>query len=87
MKKKKYRIRKDDKGEYIYRQHFFHGKQKLTRVYLINGIPSDEIEHRQIYLDNADMITLLQDGEHDEIYRLESKSNVENDIDNDEIPF
>ena len=85
--KKKYRIRKDDKGEFIYRQHFPHGKQKLTRVYLINGVPSDEIEHRQLYLDNADVITLLQDGEHEELHRIESKPNFENDIDGDDIPF
>lgn len=70
MKKtKKLRVRKDHRGEFIYRHRFVRGKQKLTKVYLVDGVPSDEIDHYQIYLDNADDITLMQDGEFEELDR------------------
>ena len=65
----KSRIRKDGKGEFIYRHSFLNGKQKLTKVYLVDGIPSDEIKLYDFYLENADDITLLKEGEHEELFR------------------
>lgn len=83
--KKAARIRTDHKGAFIFRHHFVRGKQKLTKVYLIDGIPSDEIDHRKCYLENADDITLLQDGEYEELHNREQRRN--NGQENDEIPF
>lgn len=83
--RKSARIRTDHKGQFIYRHHFVRGKQKLTKVYLIDGIPSDEIDHRKIYLENADDITLLQDGEYEELYNREQRRN--SDQETDDISF
>lgn len=66
---KKLRVRKDHRGEFIYRHRFVRGKQKLTKVYFVDGVPSDEIDRYQIYLDNADDITSMQDGEFAELDR------------------
>lgn len=86
MSRKK-RIRSDHKGEYIYRHHFQNGRQKLTKLYLIDGIPSDEIDSRQFYLDNADFITLLQDGEYDEIQKRTEAENGKDNDENEDLPF
>ncbi len=57
--KKKPRIRKDSKGEYILQQYFVGGRQKFQRIYVIDGMPVEEFYRR-----NADPVTLLQDGEY-----------------------
>jgi hypothetical protein len=59
-KRKKHKIRKDDKGEFIYREYFVRGKMKLQKIYVIDGIPAGEF-----YEQNADPITLFQDGEYE----------------------
>lgn len=74
----KRRIRSDHKGQFIYRHHFQNGRQKLTKVYLIDGVPSDEINLHQIYLDNADFITLLENGDYEEIHRREMLADSDN---------
>lgn len=58
--KKKPKIYKDKKGEYIKQQYFVRGKQKFLRVYVIDGIPADEF-----YARNADPITLMQNGDYE----------------------
>ncbi|HBM14953.1 MAG TPA: hypothetical protein DD381_01165 [Lentisphaeria bacterium] len=61
--KRKPKIRKDKKGEYILEKYFIRGKQKFRRIYVVDGIPADEF-----YLNNADPITLLQDGEYELLF-------------------
>lgn len=63
MKKKinNQKIYKDNKGEYIKQCSFVRGKQVLTKIYVVDGLPVDEF-----YEKNADPITLLQD----EFYEL-----------------
>ncbi len=85
-RKKKLRIRTDHKGDFIYRHHFIRGKQKLTKVYLINGVPSDEIDQWQIYRETADFFTLLRNGDYDIIYEREQAEAVTEDFD-EELPF
>jgi hypothetical protein len=84
---RKSRIHKDEKGEFIYRHAFLNGKQKLTKAYLIDGVPSDEIDFHKFYLENADDITLLQDGEYQELDRRYSDSTEKTNGAVDEIPF
>jgi hypothetical protein len=71
---RKSRIRTDHKGEFIYRHHFYNGRQKLTKVYLVDGVPSDKINLYDCYLENADDITLMKDGEYEELDRRYSGS-------------
>jgi len=70
MKKKKRKIRKDSKGEFYYRQYFINGKMKLEKIYVIDGIPLDEF-----YENNADEITLLQNGDYEILYAREQERN------------
>lgn len=58
--KKKPKLYKDKNGEYIKQWYFVRGKQKFIKIYIIDGIPADEF-----YLQNADPITLLQDGHYE----------------------
>jgi len=83
---RKSRIRKDHKGDFIYRHHFLNGRLKLTKVYLIDGVPSDEIDHYQLYLENADDITLMQDGEYEELDRRYSGATQSDDDELDDNP-
>lgn len=55
--KKKPRIYKDKKGEYIKQWFFYRGKQKFIKIYMIDGIPAYEFYER-----NSDPITLFQNG-------------------------
>ena len=84
---RKSRIHKDHNGEFIYRHHFLNGRQKLTKVYLIDGIPSDEIDHYQRYLENADDITLAQDSEYEELDRRYSGKTQQNTDFSNNRPF
>lgn len=59
-KKKKPKIFRDKKGEYIKQWYFVRGKQKHMKIYVIDGIPADEF-----YEQNADPITLLQNGDYE----------------------
>jgi len=59
-KKRKKKIRQDEKGEYILRQYFVGGKMKHEKIYVIEGVPIDEF-----YRQNADPITLLQNGDYE----------------------
>jgi hypothetical protein len=59
-RKKKPKIFKDKKGEYIKQEFFSRGKQKFQRIYVIDGIPADEF-----YEQNAVPITLLQNGDYE----------------------
>jgi hypothetical protein len=83
----KKRIRADHRGRFIYRHHFQNGRQKLTKVYLIDGIPSDEIDQHQIYLNNADFFTLLKNGDYEEIHRREMLVNSDDNDKIDDLPF
>jgi len=65
-RKKKHRIYKDKNGEYIKQWYFVRGKQKYTKIYIIDGIPADEF-----YFRNADPITLLQDGYYEILNQIE----------------
>lgn len=56
-------------------------------MYLIDGVPSDEIDFRQIYLDNADCITLLKDGECEEMHRRENSENSGEDHEDGALSF
>ena len=67
-KRKKPKLRKDANGEFYYRQYFVRGKMKLEKIYVIDGIPAEEF-----YEQNADPITLLQDGEHELLQKLEDE--------------
>jgi hypothetical protein len=67
-KGKKPTLRKDANGEFYYRQYFVRGKMKLEKIYVIDGIPVQEF-----YEQNADPITLLQDGEHELLQKLEDE--------------
>jgi hypothetical protein len=58
--KRKPRIRKDNKGEYILRSYFVRGKQKFYREYVIDGIPVEEYWEKY-----ADPIALMQNGDYD----------------------
>lgn len=87
IKKSKQKI--GNHGEYIYRQYFLNGKQKMRKVYLVNGIPVDEIEAHESYLKMADDISLLKDGEYIELDRryLKSENEIYSSNQDDEIPF
>lgn len=86
---KKSLIRKDSRGEFIYRHYFVGGRQKLKKIYLFNGVPLDEIDTHAYYLEMADEITLLQDGEYEEIERRNSSYKNDKIIStsDEEIPF
>ncbi len=58
--KKKPKIYKDKNGKYIKQWYFVRGKQKFMKIYVIDGIPADEF-----YQQNADPITLLQNGDYE----------------------
>ena len=64
--KKEPKIRKDNKGEFTYQTYFIRGKMKKQKIYMVNGIPADEF-----YRQNADPITLLQNGDCELLYELE----------------
>ena len=64
--KKKPKIRKDNKGEFIYETYFIRGKMKRQKVYVVDGIPAEEF-----YRQNADPITLLQNGDYELLHELE----------------
>jgi hypothetical protein len=84
---RKSRIRTDHKGEFIFHHHFLNEKQKLTKVYLIDGVPSDGIDHYQIYLENVDDMTPMKDGEYCELDRRYSGI-PQSDVNfNDNPPF
>jgi hypothetical protein len=58
--KKKPKIYRDKNGEFIKHPYFVGGKQKFTKVYVINGIPAQEF-----YRQNADPLTLFQNGDYE----------------------
>lgn len=59
-RKKKPKVYIDNKGEYIKQEYFIKGKQKFIKIYMIDGIPAEEF-----YEQNADPITLLQNGDYE----------------------
>jgi len=63
-KKRKKKVRRDEKGENILRQYFINGKMKHEKIYVIDGIPIDEF-----YRQNADLITLLQNGDYELLHK------------------
>lgn len=63
MKKKKPKIRTDNKGQYILQQYFVGGKMKHERIYVIDSIPVDVY-----YNQNADSIVLLQNGDYEVLH-------------------
>ena len=58
--RKKPRIYKDKKGQYTKQWYVVRGKQKFMKIYVNDGIPSQEF-----YEQNADPITLLQNGDYE----------------------
>jgi len=58
--KKKPKIRKDKKGEFVFENYFIRGKMKKQKVYVVDGIPVEEF-----YRQNADHITLLQNEDYE----------------------
>ncbi len=73
MKKKNPKIRRDNRGEYIYEIYFINGKMKKHKIYVIDGIPAEEF-----YEQNADPITLLQNGDYEMLYEYEQEINNDN---------
>lgn len=61
--KKKPKIYRDKKGEFIKQQYFVGGKQKFMKVYVINGIPAQEF-----YRQNADPLTLFQNCDYEMLH-------------------
>jgi hypothetical protein len=53
---------RDQNGEFIYETYFINDKMKKKKIYVIDGIPADEF-----YRQNADLITLLQNGDYEMI--------------------
>jgi hypothetical protein len=70
-KKKKPKIHRDKHGEFIYQKYFVRGKMKLENIYIVDGIPAQEF-----YEQNADPITLVQNGDYDILYARELEDNV-----------
>lgn len=66
--KKKPKIQKDNKGEFIYETYFICGKMKRRKIYVVDNIPAEEF-----YRQNADPITLLQNGDYELLHELEMK--------------
>lgn len=89
MAKKKKKIHKDKNGrEFIKEPYFVGGKMKFKRIYVIDGIPVDEF-----YLNNATDWDFYLNGDY-ELMEMDfnthsdvEKSDNENDIDVDGIPF
>ncbi|NOQ24454.1 MAG: hypothetical protein GQ564_03750 [Bacteroidales bacterium] len=87
MKKKK-KIHKDKRGlEYIRESYFVGGKMKFRKVYVIDGIPSEEF-----YEKNATDIDHFKNGEYwlmscekDSNDDCEELSELKSDLSNDEI--
>lgn len=73
-KKKKSKIRRDKHGEFIYQKYFVHGKMKLEKIYVVDGIPAQEF-----YEQNADPITLLQNGDYELLHKWEMENQSGND--------
>lgn len=65
-KKNKPKVYKDKKGEYIKQWYFIRRKQKYYKIYMVDGIPADEF-----YEQNADPITLFQDGHYELLDQIE----------------
>ncbi len=63
--KSKPKILKDKRGEYIKQWYFINGKQKLMKINVIDGIPVYEC-----YEQNADPITLLENGNYELLHEL-----------------
>ncbi len=59
-RKSKPKIHKDYKGEFIYESYFIRGKMKRQKIYVVDGIPAEEF-----YRQNADPITLFQNGDYE----------------------
>ena len=69
--KKKPKIQKDNKGEFIYETYFIRGKMKRQKIYVVDGIPAEEF-----YRQNADPITLLQNGDYELLHELEMEESL-----------
>ena len=65
-KKNKPKIHKDHIGEFIYETYFIRGKMKRPKIYVVDGIPAEEF-----YRQNADFITLLQNGDYELLHERE----------------
>ena len=65
-KKNKPKIHKDHKGEFIYETYFIRGKMKRQKIYVVDSIPAEEF-----YRQNADLITLLQNGDYELLHERE----------------
>ena len=67
MKKKNMLIiHKDHKGEFIYETYFICGKIKRQKIYVVDGMPAEEF-----YRQNADPITLFQNGDYELLHERE----------------
>ena len=64
--KNKRKIHKDNRGEFIYETYFIRGKMKRQKIYVVDGMPAEEF-----YRQNADPITLLQNGDYELLYEIE----------------
>ena len=69
--KKKPKIQKDNKGEFIYETYFIRGKMKRQKIYVVDGIPAEEF-----YRQNADPITLLQNRDYELLHELEMEESL-----------
>ena len=69
--KKKSKIQKDNKGEFIYETYFIRGKMKRQKIYVVDGIPAEEF-----YRQNADPITLLQNRDYELLHELEMEESL-----------
>jgi len=65
-KKNRPKIHKDHRGEFIYQIYFIRGKMKKKKIYVVDGIPAEES-----YRQNADSITLFQNGDYELLHEQE----------------
>ncbi len=65
-RKNKSKIHKDHKGEFIYETYFIRGKIKRQKIYVVDGVSTEEF-----YRQNADPVTLFQNGDYELLYERE----------------
>lgn len=74
-RKKKPKIFKGKRGEYIKEWYFVNGKQKYRRVYVVEGIPAGEYYER-----NAALVNLWRDEKYELLIERTEEEERQNDF-------